>query len=690
MKKITLALVLSYSFAQENYLLDEIRVNSDVDIFDFSLENQSRSVSILDKEDLMKYSSTGSIQSVLENAPGILYSRSGGSNGQITIRGMNSNTSRSVVTLDGVRFGGRNTLEFNMFDPSSIDSVEIIRGPASSLYGSDAMNGVINFKSRRYRGDINKDFDMDFRLKSIEYSSVNNMFGSRVEALGGGDGFDVLLGAYTRNAGDYRTPEGKALNSKYNSFGFDTNVGYTDSNDIRYYLQGRFSQMHSRRAGGLGAAPGSSYGIFMEEDPIKEYYLRLGLEGEGLSFADSYNIYGYWRHWDTDIINDRRNFNGAYILQEVNNNNYLGTRFLFNKELEKHFLTYGIETLHSISPTRVKQNVGLPVTAIRYSNRASVSHDFSSFIKDDYSFNDSLMLSGSLRGDYILQSIGKKRYYNESPQDSINLDNARNIDEAALTGALGAIYHFNEFFSVFGNLSHNFKAPSTGQMMQTTPAGNATEATIANTNLKSEYSQTIELGTRFESQDSYIALSAFYTRYTDMIALSELMTDATGNNYRQYQNIGKANISGVELEAKHKIDRFSIGGNLSGTYGQDETNRRPLAYIAPLYGRVNLNYDLTWGFLEFAQRAYKGKTRINVLEERKTKSYTMSDLYLGLHLGRFNKNMKNAELLFGVENIFDQKGMNPVTVENIAYARSLTNPLLEPGRNFFLKFEYNY
>ncbi len=694
--KIALCIGLLWSLlSAEDFSLDKIEISSkELGVFDFSLQNQSKSVSILKQDDLMRYSKTGSIQSVLENAPGILYSRSGGANGQITIRGMNSNNSRSIITLDGVRFSGRNTLEFNMFDPSSIEEIEIIRGPASSLFGSDAMNGVINFKSRHYTGDISKPFDMNFKFRSIEYSSVNNMFASRFEALGGGDGFDALIGVYTRNAGDYRTPEGKSLNSKYNSYGFDSNIGYTNVGGVRYYLQTRFAHMHSRRAGGLGATPGSSYGVFMEEDPIREYYLRVGLEADSkLTFADSYNAYLYFRHWDTDIINNRKALNnGIYLVQQVYNNNYVGSRILFSKNLQKHFLNYGLETLSSISPQRVKQKVGLPVSTIRYSNRASHSHNVSVFLKDDYSFNEALLLNASLRADYIFQFIGKKRYYNESSQDTIKLNNAR-ADTGAITGALGAVYNFTDYFSVFGNLSHNFKAPTTSHMMNSTPAGGSgpgSPATIANPDIKSEYSQTLELGTRFEFDDAYVAFSGFYTKYKDMISLSEIMKDVSGLEFRQYKNLGKASIRGVELEAWKKINSFTILGNLSSTYGTDETNNKPLSYIAPLYGKIGLNYDFAWGFVGFTQRAYKGKSRIDIKEERKTSSYTMSDFNLGVDLGYFSKDMKNMQLLFGVDNIFNKKAINPVSVESIAYARSITNPLLEPGRNFFMKFGYKY
>lgn len=685
MKKILSVLVIFISLhaADESYILDEVKIqgSNELDVFDFSLQNQSRSVSIIKEKELEK-SGTGSILNILENTPGIVFQRNGGINGRVSFRGGANN--KAIATLDGVRITSRSTLKFNTFDPSSLERIEIIRGPASSLYGSDAMNGVINFRTRRYTGDIAKDFDMKARLRSLEYSSVNSMLATRLEALGGGQGFDVLFGLALRNAKDYRTPQGKAKNSKYNALSFDLNLGYTNDEDTRYYIQSKFSRIHSYRAGGFGATPGSFYGVLMEENPIIEYYFRIGLEGKNLSFADSYNAYVYWRHWDTKIYTDRRALGGSYLYQNLNNENFFGAKFALENNWQRHNFVYGAEYLASLLPIRLSQRLG---SSLRITRRPSKTHAFSAFIKDDYAFSDSFLFSASLRADYILIKIGKKRYYNESLQDSINLDNAGNITNKALTGSLGGVYHLNEFFSLFTNLSHNFKAPLASQMMQS--GATANEPIIANTHLQSEYSQTLELGTRFESENAFFALAGFWTKYERMIALSDVMTNANGR-YRQYINIGKANIRGLEFEASIQMAKLTLNANLSATYGQDESNNKPLSYIAPLYGRLSASYAFNWGSLELAQKAYKGKTRINIKEERKTKSYTLSNVYMNIDLGYFKPAMKAMFITLGVENLFNTAVSNPATAESIAYARSLTNPLLEPGRNFFVRFAYKY
>lgn len=666
------------------------------------IELQSKQISVIEKKDLLQ-KSNGNIQSVLESVPGILYSRSGGINGQITFRGQNSNSSRSIVMIDGVRYSGRNTLELNTLDPYAFESVEIIRGPASSLWGSDAMNGVVNFRSRTSSYNTQSDtFAATARIRALEYGSVNNLFGGRAEVLGGGGGWDMLIGVSSKTAQDYTTPikengSYKAKNSSFNYLGVDFNIGYT-KDSTRYYTQGRYTRVESHRAGGLGAAPGSSYGILMSEDPISEYYLRIGMKKSQLSFAESMESYLYYRHWDTDIWNNRTAFNKVNIHQQVYNNNYFGGRLVFDSRINKHYLTYGAEFESSYSPTQVRQN-NLIANVSNTTNRPSSNTDIALFIKDDFSATPSWYISASLRGDYILTTISKtKSSMEQSGSGQANTENSRLLDESsiihsgAVTGSLGSVYFLNDYISNVINVSHNFKNPSAGERMQATPSGSST-LTIANPLIKPEYSQSAEFGFRFQSDNHYASLIGFFTHYTDMLALSSYQNaTVTTNNLYRYENIGKAMITGVEIEGRHSFfdDTLMLSYVGSYNYGENLTDNKPIAYLAPLYGQVSLSLQFNKWYVNLTQRGYGAKTRIDPKEERATQAYTMTDLYLGLKLGGFSTKLQDMELLIGANNLFNQVGRNPVTVQNISKPIALTNPLVEPGRNVFVKYIWKY
>ncbi len=691
------------SSAERNVKLEKSVVKAQVIMSELPIELQSKQISVVEKKDLLQ-KSNGNIQSILESVPGILYSRSGGINGQITFRGQNSNSSRSIVMIDGVRYSGRNTLELNTLDPYAFESIEIIRGPASSLWGSDAMNGVVNFRSRTSSYNTQSDtFAATARIRALEYGSVNNLFGGRAEVLGGGGGWDMLIGVSSKTAQDYTTPikennSYKAKNSSFNYLGVDFNIGYT-KDSTRYYTQGRYTRVESHRAGGLGAAPGSSYGILMSEDPISEYYLRVGMKKSQLSFAESMESYLYYRHWDTDIWNNRTAFTTtANIHQQVYNNNYFGGRLVFNSRINKHYLTYGAEFESSYSPTQVRQN-DLIENVSNTTNRPSSNTDIALFIKDDFSATPSWYLSASLRGDYILTTISKTKSSTEQSRgDQANTENSRLLDEnsiihsGAITGSLGSVYFLNDYVSNVINVSHNFKNPSAGERMQATPSGSST-LTIANPLIKPEYSQSAEFGFRFQSDNHYASLIGFFTHYTDMLALSSYQNaTVTTNNLYRYENIGKAMIAGVEIEGRHSFfdDTLMLSYVGSYNYGENLTDNKPIAYLAPLYGQVSLSLQFNKWYVNLIQRGYGAKTRIDPKEERSTQAYTMTDLYLGLKLGSFSTKLQDMELLIGANNLFNQVGRNPVTVQNISKPIALTNPLVEPGRNVFVKYIWNY
>ncbi|STQ85374.1 TonB-dependent receptor [Helicobacter muridarum] len=228
--------------------------------------------------------------------------------------------------------------------------------------------------------------------------------------------------------------------------------------------------------------------------------------------------------------------------------------------------------------------------------------------------------------------------------------------------------------------------------MQTTPGGNST-LTAANPLIKPEYSQTAEFGFRIHSNNHYASLIGFYTYYQDMLTLSTYQNAniATSNVYR-YENIGRAMIAGAELEGRHGFlnDRVILSYVGSYNYGQNLTDDKPISYLAPLYGRISLAFNFHKWYFNFTQRGYGAKTRIDSREEHKTTAYTMTDIFIGLKLGGFNAKLQDMELLLGANNLFNVVGRNPVTTESIAYARTLTNPLVEPGRNIFVKYIWNY
>ena len=672
------------------------------EILDVQSKTPSKSVSVIGKNKLLESSSgTGSILSTLENVPGATYDRSNGIGGTLVMRGMSSRNDRTIIAIDGVKIEGRPVLEFHLMDQYAFDAIEVIRGAASTIYGSNAMNGVINFKTRRWNGNVSAPFTIDAKIRALEYNSVNNGITGRAELLGGGNGFDLLIGLSGRKGEDFMTPEGRAKNSSYSSWGLDWNLGYTHSN-IRYYTMGRFQRVYSNEASYVFSRPGSSFGLYMSELPLQEIFLRAGLEAYNPGiFADKVEAYIFWNRYDTDIEVDTMNLNnitkidgtkgngGQKFHRFVYNSDVVGAKVNFDKNIANNAISYGLDIWNEINatPNRIycydsNSNGGTSNTCNK-GTTTSVSRDsyeiqIAPYIKDDWSVLDGLILSAGLRYDYLITIIGKKRKSGEDATTSAFLDKNHLTHQGAVTGNLGIVYYFNDLFSIVAGASHNFKSPGTSGFFPSVEIE-------ANHDIKPEYAQTGELGLRFHSDNHYVSLVGYYTNYMNMI-----QNISVGNNKKKDVNIGRAFVAGVEFESTHKISDFDLGLVLAFTHGQNLSANKPLAYIAPLSGRITLGYNFDWGKIKWVQRAYMGKYRIDSSQERKSKSYTMSDISLLLKMGYFHENFKDMELIIGIDNLFNQKGRNPSTQEDPNYAYAISNPLLEPGINASVKLVYKY
>lgn len=657
-------------------------------------EDSPRTITIINAEKIQEYLSVGGLQRLLDEVPGIEYARSGGLGGQLVIRGQSTNTGRAILAIDGDRYRGRSTLEFNMLDPNAIERIEIIRGPASALYGSDAMSGVINIVTRRANIDNAQDFSLVPKLRAVEWSSNADMYGLRGELVGGGNGFDMLVGVGQRTANDYKSPIGTAHNSDYDSKGLDFNIGYSPSEVSRWELSGRYQKVTTGRAGGLGAAPGAEL-VQVRDEPIIERYLRLGYNNKGFThWADTFDSSFYVRDLKTDIYQENRknpNFNAeAHI--KVYAPTIFGGHLTATKQLGDHNISYGGDFFNEDfkgrenNIRRFNKSGGLLAdSGWNRMERSTEQTNLGLFISDDWFVNDRFSLSGALRGDLVKVKISDA-IAGEKPSVSNEFIGNTNKKYESVTGSLGAVYRFTPSVHLIGNFSRGFRAPSGTEMAITSVAGTLT--TIPAPNLKSETNLTTEVGVRWYGDTSQVNLTAYHSKYDDLIA-----TTYVSSGVMQRQNISDATIKGVELDGRADLfGPWSVRYSAAATRGTDGASHKPLAGIAPLSGNFTLRYQGNDWYSEGKVRGYKGRTRIDKAQERETASYAIFDIYAGTDLSKVLGNgWSDWKVNAGIENLFDRVGRNPTIAEDLAYSNKLLgNPLVEPGRTFLVKLLVDY
>jgi len=146
----------------------------------------------------------------LQYIPGVTRQSDGGLASTPIIRGLSRE--RAPILIDGNPFVGGRIRSYGLVDPFQIEQIEVIKGPASAFWGSDAVSGLVNIVTRKAENGYGKEFKFGSSLYG-GYQSANSMYRGRLEIEGRGNGFDFLIGGGIRNASNMMTPEGEIENN---------------------------------------------------------------------------------------------------------------------------------------------------------------------------------------------------------------------------------------------------------------------------------------------------------------------------------------------------------------------------------------------------------------------------------------------------------------------------------------------
>ena len=163
------------------------------------------------------------LSDVLSREPGISLFRDGGWATSVNIRGLGEG--RMVSLVDGNRIETASDLVagLSMFDVNEIERVEIIKGAASSIYGTGALGGVVNILTKQ--GNY-YDRPTIHGSAAASYQTVNNLLGAHLEMESGSKTWKVRVSGGYRNAGNYRTPDGVQPNSQFTDQNVNATLGF--------------------------------------------------------------------------------------------------------------------------------------------------------------------------------------------------------------------------------------------------------------------------------------------------------------------------------------------------------------------------------------------------------------------------------------------------------------------------------
>ena len=525
-----------------------------------SARTLAQPVNIITEQEILERG-TEVVAQVVDEEQGVNLQRTSPSLSAVFVRGL---TGRNVaVYVDGVRYttsaqrGGVGTF-FSLIEPSSLEAVEILRGPNSSQYGSDAHGGVINFINR---SPVYGSEDGEFHGNTNTfYSSVANTFGGNQLVTYGTKRYGLLLNG-----------NGRRINRLRPGAGLDTHAAVTRFLGIPSSILGsRLADTAFTQYGGLLRA---SFNIddttqFLlnydrsQQDGGRRYDQLLGGDGnliadlrnvmsdlfyarmikQNLGFLDTGSFTFSYSGQREERINQGGNGNPAgAITNQRERTNVLGLSFFVDKQLgERNTVLLGADMYHDkiAAPAFTTD----PVSGVVVNSRPRIPNgarylSYGFFAQDVFTaIPDRLHLSGAVR--YSVAS------YRARAADAPLVNNLRLFPDdserfAAFSGRIGAVINVGGGFDIAAKYARGFRAPNTtdlgivglvgtgfevnsqtaaslGGFIGTTAGGDAVSTGIPITRLTPEISDNFDLSLRYTSRRFAAELTGFTNKLNDV------------------------------------------------------------------------------------------------------------------------------------------------------------------------------
>ena len=574
-----------------------------------SVMNNPASVSVVGQEQLERQAPE-SIADLVRDVPGVeVVDASAPGMKRLRIRGESSH--RVTILVDGQEITDHSDYGTPILvDPANVERIDVIRGPASVLYGAKAIGGVVNIITKRGAPK-----PIQLETGGTYYSGTRGWQGWAAVSGTVGDVDYRLSGSADRHHdrevpnGRY-TQDGRLDGSSYRDSDMALHLGYTFGQNRNHYLALKAEQH-------ILSTDSWTDPDYLQ-DPIRDFGVDLpkrDLRKVGL-YYDAKDLSPVVRKIHVDAYRQTvdRLFENRVEVQPTSfmnvkntatsddrNLNYGGTAQIDLALHPDHYTIAGLQYLmddldtSKNSITTTHSTIPFPTTTVKVSpthTRASIQ-TASLFAQDEWSFARDFKLTAGLR------------YYHVST----NLDDTTN---AALAGqddgttnrlvkSLGLTWNGLEHTTLRALYSEGYTMPTLAQLYTDTTAGSS-NLTRANSGLKPETSQNYELGARYQHAGVVLDAAAFYTQAKDYIGTAPCASAGTcpagyAASDRTYINADRADTHGIELAAEYALPGTNFTPYVSGAW-----MRRELKYAdystrdsgTPAFsGRAGVRYDTT-------------------------------------------------------------------------------------------------
>ena len=634
----------------------------------------------------------------------------------INIRGIDGN--RILMMVDGVRIpesyagGGSNGAISgrDMVESDTLKQVDIVKGPYSALYGSDALGGVVNMVTLSPSDFVDEGKRGHFGLKH-GYRSLDRSHGVTATVAGFHENAEGLLmltrrqGHETENMGSdtsystARTATNPQKNNAYNILA-KGNIG-----NERHRLETLYEQYYHANdtvlANGLGSQSRGPVTITTSESNARDRIRRQRIEagyrytGEGRLKEANLTAYQQKLRTEDDAVDVSMTRMGARQLG--NSTRY--SDYGFNQTIRglngrgvwefdgavKQTIVAGAEYKHtetarprdSLTVDNLTGAVSKVYAGSTYPNKTfpdSKRKTFSVYAQDSLTFGNGIVLTPALRYEKDkLNTSTDQAYLNANPSGT-----ATRFSDSAFTPSLRLSVPMGEQFTGFATYSQGFRTPPFDSATMAFANTTYGYAVIPNANLKSERSNSFELGMKFKNERTRAQVTAFYNRYRNFINRTEIGTSTVGRRpiiQYQYQNLDHVKTYGAEASAAYKfLPGWQVSGSIAWMRGEQQDGT-PLDSAYPLNGVLGLDYTQEkWG-IGTKLRWSKKHSRVSSDTVFQAPGYGVWDI------GAWYKPFKNLEIGANIYNVGNKKYWQHADVSGMSRT-SVMDLYTESGRNF--------
>lgn len=562
------------------------------------------SVQVIDRAQIREMGAD-TVTQALQEAVGLIIETESGRAQQPSIRG--TGPLRTLVLIDGRRQapGYRGVSDINQIPTTAIERIEVVRGPSSALYGSDALGGVVNIitiKPPRGKTVANADLKVGSNIDSggntvLPQAYAGSDFGPFRFILGGSyrnrDGWEH--DGVTPDDGDdlkqqYASGQGAVDINQNNTISFGGYYNHFERNGQRD-LQKKLTQRDAT-------------------DDSSELFLRYNG-----SFADRFDVMlqAYHTEYKIDIDLDPKTTDPFFLTNE------------------KYKLT-------------------------QYEGRvtAKINHMATATLGAEY--RDDVRGSDKLNPEYDTNNKAGFGQVDVMLFDRLNVVAGLRWDDHSEFGAewsprVSASFAINQFLRIKGGYGHGFRAPIPYELYVTAYKKRGKDVYQANSKLQPETSRSFEVGVQSNLEVARgldMELTYFYLDIDDMIEPVLQKSTKSGSTYK-YENISEGQSSGLEFLGSLRLPHgFSFGAGASYMNTENKDTGHQLTDQPNFKGNVNAK----WYLAHFGLRTRLSYTWYSGIEDGSGNSrddYSLLDAWVGKDL------MNNLQLYAGMKNILNDK-----------------------------------